>query len=260
MSYLAHPAPTGMKAVDYLLTDPYLHPQTHQADSDSSGLLRLPRTYLTYPPPANAPISPPPCLLNGFVTFISVNQFAKVNGDVLRAWSAILAAMPRSRLLIRLDGGATGNPSVAAMLAECGIDAAQVELIDALPRDQYLALFACADIALDPFPYAGYTTSLDTLWMGVPLVTLAGEAGVSRAGVSILSNLGLRELVAADRQQYLRIATELAGDPARLSQLRSTLRSRMQHSPLTDASQFARDIETACRDAWRRWCSYNNGH
>jgi len=130
-----------------------------------------------------------------------------------------------------------------------------VEFFELLPREAYLELYRRVDIVLDPFPYNGHTTSLDALWMGVPVVSLAGQKAVSRAGLSQLSNLGLADLVAYSKDDYVAIATRLAQDSPRRAELRSTLRERMQVSPLMDATRFARGIESAYRTMWRCWCA-----
>ena len=122
------------------------------------------------------------------------------------------------------------------------------------PRHEYLELYHTIDVALDTFPYNGHTTSLDALWMGVPVVTLRGNTSVGRAGVSQLTNLDLEELIANDADDFVRIATQLASDPQRVGQLRATLRERMRASPLCDQSGFAKGVEDALRAIWRRWC------
>ena len=135
-----------------------------------------------------------------------------------------------------------------------GIDAQRVQFVGKLPIKKYFGFYQEIDIALDPFPYAGGTTTCDALWMGVPLVSLAGETAVARGGLSILSNLGLEELVAWDSDQYIQIAVNLAMNLPRLIELRKTLRSRIQESPLMDAPRFARQMEAAYRMMWRKWC------
>jgi predicted O-linked N-acetylglucosamine transferase (SPINDLY family) len=130
-----------------------------------------------------------------------------------------------------------------------------VEFIDRQPRLKYLELYHRIDIGLDTFPYNGHTTSLDGLWMGVPTVSLCGQTAVSRAGLSQASNLGLTDLVAQDRDRFVEIAKQLAGDRAHLRQVRATLRDRMTASPLMDGARFARDVEAAYRAMWRGWCS-----
>jgi predicted O-linked N-acetylglucosamine transferase (SPINDLY family) len=134
-----------------------------------------------------------------------------------------------------------------------GIDAARVEFVGRLPLVEYFATYNRIDISLDPFPWAGGTTTCDALWMGVPVITLAGRTAVGRGGVSILSNIGLDDLVAATPSQYVSIAACLAGDIARLFRLRSSLRQRMLESPLTDRPRFTEGVEAAYRQMWRRW-------
>ena len=123
-----------------------------------------------------------------------------------------------------------------------------------MPSEQYFELHSQIDIALDPFPYGGGTTTCDALWMGVPVVSLAGNTAVGRGGLSILSNVDLPDLVARSEEGYVRLATELANDIPRLSHLRSTLRQRMEQSPLMDGRRFARNMEAAFRAIWREWC------
>ncbi len=135
-----------------------------------------------------------------------------------------------------------------------GVEADRVELIAHRPRSQYFKLFNQIDIGLDTFPYNGHTTSLDSFWMGVPVVSLVGDRVVGRAGVSQLTNLGLTELIARSPEEFVRIAGQLAGDLPRLAELRRTLRGRMQGSVLMDAGRFARNIEGAYREMWLRWC------
>jgi protein O-GlcNAc transferase len=129
-----------------------------------------------------------------------------------------------------------------------------VEFTDTLTRMEYLRLYRQIDIGLDPLPYNGHTTSLDAFWMGVPTITLVGKTVVGRAGLSQLCNLGLDELVADTPEQYVALAAQLAGDLPRLEVLRSTLRQRLRQSPLMDAGRFARNVEHAYREIWRRWC------
>jgi predicted O-linked N-acetylglucosamine transferase (SPINDLY family) len=131
----------------------------------------------------------------------------------------------------------------------------RVSFVPPAPRASYLAYYHEIDIGLDTVPYNGHTTSLDSFWMGAPVVTLIGATVVGRAGLSQLMNLGLPDLVASNQEQYVQIAVELAHDLARLSQLRATLRDRMRASPLTDAPRFARNIEAAYREMWQRWCA-----
>ncbi len=141
------------------------------------------------------------------------------------------------------------------MLAQNGVAEDCVEFVGMLPAEDYLRQHARIDIALDPFPYGGGTTTCDALWMGVPVVTLIGNTAVGRGGAGILSNIGLPDLIAKTQDQYVAIAIALARDPARRTQLRTTMRQRMQNSPLMDAPRFARAVEGAYREMWRRWAT-----
>jgi predicted O-linked N-acetylglucosamine transferase (SPINDLY family) len=140
------------------------------------------------------------------------------------------------------------------LLAEEGLSAERLDFVTMQPLEEYLRSYHRIDIGLDSLPYNGHTTSLDSAWMGVPVITLVGATVVGRAGLSQLMNLGLSELIAHTPEQYVEMAAELARDLPRLAGLRATLRDRMQASPLMDARRFARGIEAAYREIWERWC------
>jgi predicted O-linked N-acetylglucosamine transferase (SPINDLY family) len=182
-----------------------------------------------------------------------MNNFAKVNDRMLDTWAQLLKAVPTSRLLIHAKAG-SHRARVENRLAADGIDVNRIGFINRLPIEQYFSQYLSFDVALDTYPYGGGTTTCDALWMGVPVVSRFGQRGVSRAGLSILSNAGLPELVAETDEQYVQIATALAADRPRLAELRATLRDRLRGSPLMDAPRFARNVEQAFRTMWRRWC------
>jgi len=188
------------------------------------------------------------------VTFGSLNNFSKVNEPLLKLWAEVLREVPEAQLVM-LCGFGSHRQRTLEFLAHEGVEAGRVEFVGRCSRQEYLELYHRLDIVLDTFPYNGHTTSLDALWMGVPVVSLCGEQPVSRAGLSQLSNLGLPELVAHSEDQYVEIATGLANDLPRLVELRRTLRPRMESSVLMDAPRFARNIEAAYRAMWRRWCA-----
>jgi predicted O-linked N-acetylglucosamine transferase (SPINDLY family) len=190
---------------------------------------------------------------SGHITFGSLNNFSKINHPVLELWARVLQKVPESQLLLLCPQGSHRQRTLE-VLRHKGIADDRVEFADPRPRREYLELYHRVDLMLDPFPYGGHTTSLDALWMGVPVVSLAGPQIVSRAGLSQLSNLGLQELVALTEDDYVRIAADLATDLPRLADLRTTLRSRMQASVLMNGERFARGIERAFRAMWRRWC------
>ncbi|MGA2441585.1 MAG: hypothetical protein ABSH08_11540, partial [Tepidisphaeraceae bacterium] len=204
---------------------------------------------LTSEPAVNAP----PCLEKGFVAFGCLNNFCKVNDGVLALWAGVLKAVSNSRLLLLVPEG-NSRQSVLDRLGREGIGPERVEFAAGQSRLAYLQTYHRIDIGLDTSPYNGHTTSLDSFWMGVPVITLAGQTVVGRAGLSQLTNLGLTELIARTPEQYVRIAAELAGDLGRLTELRGTLRARMEESALMDAPRFARNVEAAYRQMWRNWC------
>lgn len=255
VTYLGYNASTGLRAIDYRLTDPHMDPPGSRTEWDVEELVYLPETYWCYRPPSIAPDpGDPPVARNGVVTFGSFNSVAKLNARVIAVWSRLLKAVPNSRLIVVLSDVEDAGSYFREQFAAHGVAADRLAFVGRLPYDRYLALYREVDVALDPFPYNGGTTTLDALWMGVPVVTLAGRAGVSRAGVSLLTNVGLPELIAASEDEYVTVGSALAADAARLMQLRLTLRERMRQSPLTDEPRFMRHLDDAYRTMWRRWC------
>ena len=254
VTWLGYPGTTGLDTIDYRITDPYLDPKGVDEDKNWERPIRLPETFWCYDPLTTEPaVNAPPCLETGFVTFGCLNSFNKVNEQVLQLWARVLNSVDRSRLIILCPEGNHRQP-LLDLLQRDGIDPLRIELITRRPRPQYLELYHRIDVGLDTFPYNGHTTSLDSFWMGVPVLTLVGKTSVGRAGVSQLTNLGLPELIAHAPEQYVRIAADLAKDLPRLAELRRTLRPRMQASPLMDAPRFARNVEAAYRQMWRNWC------
>jgi predicted O-linked N-acetylglucosamine transferase (SPINDLY family) len=254
VTWLGYPGTTGMDAINYRLTDPYLDPPGGDDAFYSERSIRLPDTFWCYDPLTEEPsVSGPPGSGNGFITFGCLNSFCKVNDSVLSLWAQVLKAVPDSRLMLLVPEG-SARRRVLDRLGDAGIGPERVEMLKRMLRPDYMRAFHRIDISLDTVPYNGHTTGLDSLWMGVPVVTLVGQTIVGRAGFSELSNLGLPELIAHTPEQYVQIATALAGDLPRLAELRATLRQRMQVSPLMDAPRFARGIEAAYRCMWRTWC------
>jgi predicted O-linked N-acetylglucosamine transferase (SPINDLY family) len=254
VSWLAYQGTTGLSTIDYRLTDPYIDPPGIHNDRYSEESVRLPDSFWCYDPLAGGPpVSALPTLGDGWITFGCLNNFCKVNDSVLLLWARVLRAVERSRLLLLAPEGSAHRRTLELLERE-GIERERVTFVSRQPRPQYLKLHDRIDIALDTFPYTGQTTSLDAFWMGVPVVTLLGATAVARAGLSLLANLGLPELVAETPEQFVSIAVGLASDLRRLSDLRATLRQRMQASPLMDAPGFARCVEAAYREMWRRWC------
>jgi protein O-GlcNAc transferase len=218
----------------------------------------LPDGMWCYCPDSDAPpIAPSRAAVTGRVVFASFSQWAKINQDVLQLWGRLLRRVPASHLLLKgpaADDVAACRSALQVFGTE-GVAADRVHFIDrAATHVQHLAQYECADIALDPFPYHGATTTCEALWMGLPVVVLAGRTHVSRVGVSLLSRVGLSEFIAQSPEHYLQIASELANDVRRLANLRFFLRDRMQQSLLMDAPGFASRVEAAYRQMWRTWC------
>ncbi len=254
VTYLGYPNTTGLSTIDYRLTDAYADPPGQIDAFYTEQLIRLPQTFLCFHPDDDAPaVAAPPSLSTGHITFGCFNALPKINAEMAAVWSQILEQLPESRLLLK-SHGLSDEGARRRLLKLFPLDRVDLRTwIDS--RHDHLQLYNQVDIALDTYPYHGTTTTCQALWMGVPVITLAGNAHRSRVGVSILSNVGLPELIAQSPDQFVQIALKLAADLAKLSVLRSTLRQRMQHSPLTDAPAFAANIESAYRQMWRTWCA-----
>lgn len=246
---------TGLTAMDYRITDRFACPPGKYERLHTEELLLLPVVQGCYRPPPESPaIGPSPCIDSGYVTFGSFNNLAKVTPHVIRCWSEILKTVPDSRLLMIARGLEQGKERVLAEFHSHGIDSGRLVLMGAQPFDRYLALHNQLDIHLDTFPYTGGTVTCHCLWMGVPVVTVTGNAVTSRNGASILGALGLDNLVAHSRDDYVDIAKGLAGDPKRLQDLRSGMRKRMRASSVMNPGQVTDSLEKAYKSIWEKWC------
>jgi predicted O-linked N-acetylglucosamine transferase (SPINDLY family) len=253
-TWLGYPGTSGLDTMDYRLTDPYLDPPGLDDAYYSERSIRLPDTFWCYDPLTNEPaVNAPPCVEKGLVTFGCLNNFCKINDAVLTLWARVLKAVSNSRLLLLAPEGSP-HQRVQDRLGREGVGPERVEFVARQSRPEYRKTYHRIDIGLDSFPCNGHTTSLDSFWMGVPVVTLVGKTVFGRAGLSQLTNLGLAELIARTPEQYVQIAADLARDVPRLAELRRTLRARMEASPLMDAPRFTRNIEAAYRQMWRAWC------
>jgi predicted O-linked N-acetylglucosamine transferase (SPINDLY family) len=253
--WLAYPGTSGLSAMDYRLSDPYLDPPGLDDALYRETTLRLPETYWCYEPHSDSPdVAPLPALVRGAVTFGCLNSFKKVSARALELWARLLRANPEARLQLIAPLGAA-RARVLAVFERFGIDSQRIEFLAHVNRAGYLALYNEVDICLDPMPSGGGTTTLDSFWMGVPVVTLAGKSALGRAGVSIASNLGLTDLIARSEDEYVAIATAVSSDVERLAELRRGLRARMQASPLLDQPRFARRIEAA----FAKMCELSSG-
>ncbi|MGD9724141.1 MAG: tetratricopeptide repeat protein [Pirellulales bacterium] len=256
VTYIGYQNTTGMAAMDYRLTDDWADPPGTTDAFYTEKLVRLPRAFFCYLPSADAPpVGPLPAAQRGYVTFGSFNNPAKITPQVLDAWAQLLAQVPNSRLALLATVTAAVRARVNQALARHGVAGARIELVERLPRADYLKLIAQVDIALDPFPFNGHTTTCDTLWQGVPVVTLAGATYAQRFGSSAHVNLGMEGLIARSADEYVDVAARLAGDVQALSALRAGLRERMAASPLLDHAGFTRNLEAAYRTMWTAWCA-----
>ncbi len=252
VAWLGYPGTTGMEAVDCRFTDPWLDPQGVGDEAYAEESVRLPDTFWCYDPLAEGPeVNELPALASGRVTFGCLNNFCKVNPGVLHLWRRVLERVPGSRMTLLVPPGDARR----RVLRELGVGAERVGFVEFALRPDYLRRYLGIDLCLDTTPYNGHTTTLDSLWMGVPVVSLSGETVVSRAGRSMLGNLGLGELAVGTADAFVETAAGLATDLPRLAALRAGLRGRMQASPLMDGTRFARGLEEAYRTLWRRWCA-----
>jgi predicted O-linked N-acetylglucosamine transferase (SPINDLY family) len=255
VTFAGYPGTTGMDAIDYRLSDPYLDPPGSDESIYSEKTIRLPGTFWCFDPLecGDIQVKSSPAAQTGIVTFGCLNNFCKINDMVLSLWASVLQRVSSSRLVLMAPPG-NHRDRALEVLSRQEIHRDRIEFASYVPRRKYLETYHRIDIGLDSFPYNGHTTSLDSLWMGVPVITLVGRGVVSRAGWSQLSNLKLQSLAARSPQEFTEIAAELATNLPRLAALRSTLRQRMASSPLMDAKNFARGIEDSYRQMWRSWC------
>jgi predicted O-linked N-acetylglucosamine transferase (SPINDLY family) len=256
VSYLGYQNTTGMRAMDYRLTDAHADPPGITDRWYTERLYRLPDSFFCFAPPEPAPpLGELACAREGMITFASLNHIPKLTAAAVRLWARILARVPASRLVLLAYSPGVLERNVRAVLAEEGVDPGRVDVRNKRPRFDYLKMHDEIDIALDTFPFNGHTTVCDALWMGVPSIMLEGDSYASRFGGSTLLGIGLGDLIARSPDEYVTLAVNLATDRERLTELRRTLRERMRQSSLVDAPRFAAQVETAYRDMWRAWCA-----
>ncbi len=255
LTYLGYPATTGMSSMDYRVSDARLDPPGAADGYYTERLLRLPHSLWCFRPPASMPEpGPPPALQSGQPTFGSLNSMLKLTPRMIALWSRLLLSIPQARLVLATVAADEAQERIAAEFARHGVPGEALSFRAPLAREQFWALHGEIDVALDTYPCNGGATTCETLWLGVPVVSLAGSLFQSRPGLSLLSVIGLPELIARSESDYLRIARELALDRGRLSRLRRGLRQRMRGSPLLDEAGFTGALEALYRDAWRKWC------
>jgi protein O-GlcNAc transferase len=253
IAWLAYPGTTGISTMDYRLSDLWLDPPRFE-DHYSERTIRLPDSFWCYDPLTDQPdVNILPALSRGYVTLGCLNNPCKMTDQTLGMWSGVMRAIPSARLLLMAPAGSHRARSLKR-LADHGVAAERVDFVPFRPRAEYLGSYHEIDLGLDTFPYNGHTTSLDSLWMGVPVVTRVGQTCVGRGGLSQLFQLGLMELAAESDDEFIGVAAALASDLPRLAQLRRELRSRLERSALMDAKRFAGNMESVYRRIFHEYC------
>jgi protein O-GlcNAc transferase len=247
VTYLGYPNTTGLPAMDYRLTDESADPPGEPDARHTETLVRIPSGFLAYDPPGNAPLSgSPPCIVNGYVTLCSYAAMPKINESIITLWARILRQVPRSRL--RLKSRALRDSGIRRTLQEqflrAGIEPQRLELVafDA-SSDVHLRSYGEVDIQLDTYPYNGTTSSCESLWMGVPVITMAGVSHVSRVGLSLLTRIGHDHWIATSDDGYVDRAVKLASDIDQLVHFRATCRDQM--APVCNGAGVTGEIEAA---------------
>lgn len=257
MTWLGYLATTGVPGMDYLLADGQVLPAAAEA-AFTEQIVRMPKSYVCFTPPLQeAPVAALPAVAQGGITFGSFNNLNKLNDEVLALWARILAAVPESRLLLKARQLADEavRSRLTGFFETRGVSADRLLLLGHVARDAHLATYGQVDIGLDPFPYPGITTTVEALWMGVPVVSLAGTTFMARQGVGLLTHAGLEDWLADSAEAYVATAVRHAADIEGLARLRAGLRSRLQASPVFDQHAFADDFEAMLRQLWRNWCA-----
>ena len=257
VTWIGNPSTTGLRTMDYIIADRFAIPPQEERFYVEK-VVRLPNAYECFSPP-DFPLepSPLPALTSGKLTFGCLNNNCKITEAVIACWSKLLHALPGARLYLKYQ--AYGDPSVRQRYHELfsshGIDIDRITLSGYSPRKEFLAAYNGVDIGLDPFPYNGGLTTLEAMWMGVPVVSLRGHRFVGRMGETLLNNAGLGECVADSEEEYIAKAISLASNLTRLAEMRSRLRSQLLNSPLCDGAGFTRELESAFRGMWETWCT-----
>ena len=256
-TWLGYFATTGVPAIDHLIADPWTLPD-RLTPMFTEKIWRLPETRLCFTAPyPSPPVGKLPAAEGIAFTFGCFNNLSKINEAVVALWARVLEAVPHSRLLLKSPQlqEASVRDRMLASFAAHGIGVERLSMEGLSPRFEYLSAYHQVDIALDPFPFTGGTTTMESLWMGVPVLTLAGESFLSRQGVGLMANAGLSEWIAESADRYVAFAVEYAGDLTRLAVLRGEMRQRLLASPVMDARRFAGHFESALRGMWQQWCA-----
>lgn len=252
-TWLGYWASTGVVEMDYLIGDVHVTPLGDDA-SFTERVYRLPDSRYCYTAPdCDVEANSLPALSNGFITFGSFNKLHKMTEEVVSVWSEILRTVPESRLLLK--AGPLCDPAMREKVSQRfeaqGVESHRLCLESASSRTQYFAAYRRVDLGLDPFPFPGGNTTVDSLWMGVPVLTLKGETLLSRQGEGILRAGGQVDWIASDKEDYVLKAQRFAGDLESLAELRKNLRERVLKTPLFDTQRFASNFENAMFDLWK---------
>lgn len=262
LTWMGYVGTTGLEAMDALIADRWHVPEGEE-DAYRERVLRLPHGYVAYTPPDYMPsVEPLPAAAHGVITFGCLNGLPKINREVAALWARVLEAVPGSSLFLKTDALSDGETRdrVCRLFTEAGVPADHLILEGHTPHRQHLEAYQRVDIALDPFPYSGGLTTIEALWMGVPVVTLTGATFAGRHATSHLSAAGLADTcVATSAEDYVARAVELAADLDGLAALRATLRAQVEASTLADGAGFTRHLEDLFREAWRAWCNEGEG-
>jgi predicted O-linked N-acetylglucosamine transferase (SPINDLY family) len=259
-TWIGYAGTTGLTAMDYRITDHYMDPPGLSERYHSEQLIRLPGSNVPFSPEACAPeVSELPALSSGQLTLSSLNTLNKINPQVIRLWGRILAALPQARLML----GNVTDPLIRQRLLdlfqEAGISEERLILHPRMSMSDYLALHRQIDFGLDPFPFTGATSTYHALWMGVPVITLAGDNAAARCGVATMGIVGLEQFITRSEEEYLQRTLSIAADLPALNRIRQSLRPKMQQT-VCDAAGITRNLETAYRSMWRQWCQRKESH
>ncbi len=257
ISWLGYCGTTGMQEIDYVIGDPYVISQEEEKYFVEK-IFRLPETYWCFTAPEfDLKVERLPALDNGYITFGCFNNLSKINEEVIKLWAKIVIACPGSKLFLKTRrlSDKMVEKTFRRRFAHYGVESNRLIIEGLSTRSDYFRTYNRVDIALDPFPFPGGTTSIEGLWMGVPFMTRKGDRFYSRNGETILHNIGLSDWIADDNDDYIRKVIGFATDLNALSEMRKSLRERILASPLFDADRFARNFEKAMFDIWERFCS-----
>ncbi len=258
VTYLGYPNTTGLEEIDYRITDAIADPLDRTDNLHTEKLVQLSSGFLCFKPEIKSPpVSNQPSERSGIITFGSFNQRAKISPKVIKLWSTILTIVPNSQIILKSKEliDTETRKRLIGSFAENGLPPEKIKLLNYISSTyEHLELYNTVDIGLDTFPYNGTTTTCEAMWMGVPVIVLAGKTHLSRVGVSLLSRVGLDELIAESHDEYIAKAVKLANDPGRLRKYRNSLRNMMLQSVLTNAKEFTQEFEAALKKMWIDWC------